>query len=173
MAKGRRPLPTAVKKLRGNPGKRPPNTLEPKPKLLAPKMPANLSGLAVDEWKEIVPLLIELGVLSQVDGKALAAYCECFAQWRRAMEEVEERGILIEEPIVALVSGEVVGYKIKRNPAVSMANDQLKLMKSYLVEFGLTPASRGRLKIEKPEGEADPMDAYLAAANQPAPDVVN
>jgi P27 family predicted phage terminase small subunit len=136
-------------------------------------MPANLSGLAVEEWKSIVPQLMELGVLSEIDGKALAAYCECFAQWRRAMEEVEERGILIEEPIVSRATEDVVGYKVKRNPAISIANDNLKLMKSFLVEFGLTPASRGRLKIEKPEGEADPMDAYLAAANQPAPDVVN
>lgn len=170
MAKGRRPLPTAVKKLRGNPGKRKLNAAEPKPKLVEPPMPANLTGLAVDEWKAIVPLLMDLGVLSQVDGKALAAYCETFAQWRRAMERVEELGILVEEPIIVGVgeNAEVVGTKYKRNPAITIANDNLKLMKSFLVEFGLTPASRGRLKIEKPNEEADPMDAWLQAGAVPA-----
>jgi P27 family predicted phage terminase small subunit len=166
---GRRPLPTAVKKLRGNPGKRPVNKAEPKPKSLAPKMPAGLPPLAIAEWKAIVPMLGELGVLTQVDGKALAAYCEYFAQWREALDEVRERGITVEEPIVKICGqeSEIIGYKYKRNPAVTIANDAAKLMKSFLVEFGLTPSSRGRLHIEgKPDGD-DPMDAYLRAGALP------
>ncbi len=169
MAKGRRPLPTAVKKLRGNPGKRKVNNAEPKPQAIAPTIPENLTGLAIAEWNEIVPLLMDLGVLTRIDGKALAAYCECFAQWRRAMEKVEDLGIMVEEPIVVFSNGEseVVGHKYKRNPAVTIANDNLKLMKSFLVEFGLTPAARGRLKIEKPDEGDDPMDAYLKASALP------
>jgi P27 family predicted phage terminase small subunit len=166
---GRRALPTAVKNLRGNPGKRPVNKAEPKPKSTAPAMPEGLPPLAIAEWKSIVPMLSLLGVLTEVDGKALAAYCEYFAQWREALDEVRTRGITLEEPITKTFgeTTEVVGYKYKRNPAVSIANDAAKLMKSFLVEFGLTPSSRGRLKIDAAPGEEDPMDAYLRAAALP------
>jgi P27 family predicted phage terminase small subunit len=133
-------------------------------------MPAGLPPLAVQEWKFIVPMLSRLGVLTEIDGKALAAYCEYFAQWRQALDEVRERGITLEEPIVKFTEGEpeIIGTKYKRNPAVTIANDAAKIMKSFLVEFGLTPSSRGRLRIEaKPEAD-DPMEAYLRAAALPA-----
>lgn len=166
---GRRPLPSAVKKLRGNPGKRKVNKAEPKPKSSAPEMPAGLPPLAIAEWKAIVPMLAQLGVLTEIDGKALAAYCEYFAQWRQALDEVRERGITVEEPIVKFADGEseIIGYKYKRNPAVSIANDAAKLMKSFLVEFGLTPSSRGRLRIDAKPDSDDPMDAYLRAGALP------
>lgn len=115
-------------------------------------------------------MLSRLGVLTEIDGKALAAYCEYFAQWRQALDEVRERGITLEEPIVKFTEGEpeIIGTKYKRNPAVTIANDAAKIMKSFLVEFGLTPSSRGRLRIEaKPEAD-DPMEAYLRAAALPA-----
>jgi P27 family predicted phage terminase small subunit len=166
---GRRPLPSAVKKLRGNPGKRPVNKKEPKPQVVAPKMPDGLTELAVGEWKAIVPMLERLGVLTEVDGKALAAYCEYFAQWRQAMDEVRERGITLEEPIIKFTEGEseIIGTKYKRNPAVTIANDAAKIMKSFLVEFGLTPSSRGRLRIESKPDADDPMEAYLRAGALP------
>ena len=132
-------------------------------------MPDGLPPLAVKEWNFIVPMLSQLGVLTEIDGKALAAYCEYFAMWRQALDEVRERGITLEEPIVKFTDEgpEVIGTKYKRNPAVTIANDAAKIMKSFLVEFGLTPSSRGRLRIEgKPDAD-DPLEAYLRAAALP------
>ncbi|HLZ08607.1 MAG TPA: phage terminase small subunit P27 family [Chloroflexota bacterium] len=159
---GRRPLPTAVKKLRGKPGHRALNTLEPVADVGEPPIPPDLPKLAVEEWKDIVPKLLRLKVLSDSDGKALAAYCFAYARWREAEEEVGRHGILIEEPVMGgpADNREVVGYKYKRNPAIQVVAEFLKIMKSYLVEFGLTPAARSRLRIEKPK-EADPLELYL------------
>jgi len=157
-------LPTGVKKLRGNPGKRPLNPDEPKPPAAEPKMPADLPALAQQEWKDIVPLLLKLNVLAEVDGKALAAYCYCFARWIQAEKEIADRGILIEEPIVRsdpdVGDDEIIGYKVKKNPAIPIVNEALRTMKAYLIEFGLTPAARSRMRIEKPK-DADPLDLYL------------
>jgi P27 family predicted phage terminase small subunit len=161
---GRRPLPTNVKKLRGNPGKRKLNDAEPKVETRPPEMPPDLPELAQTEWKAIVPLLLALKVLSEVDGKALAAYCFAYARWMQAESEIERLGIVVEEPILGGGQGEVrvvLGYRYKRNPAVGISHEALKLMKSFLIEFGLTPASRSRLKIEK-AAEMDPFDAYLS-----------
>ena len=169
MAKGsgRRPLPTAVKKLRGNPGKRKLNPAEPKLPSSEPVMPRGLSKVAAAEWRSIVPELVLLGVLTRVDGKALAAYCHCFARWFEAEKEVQDRGIIVDEPILGGTPNnrEIVGYRPKRNPAVSISNDALRLMRSYLVEFGMTPSSRTRIRIEKPEESEDPFEKFLQPAS--------
>lgn len=158
---GRRPKPTKLKKLGGNAGKRELNDKEPAPPIAPPEMPPGLSKLAQKEWKSIVPLLEPLGMLSLIDGKALAAYCHAYARWAQAEEEVERLGLIINETIFNK-DGEEVGYKYKRNPAVTISNDALKLMKSFLIEFGMTPAARSRLRVEKPPGEEkDPIDSFL------------
>jgi P27 family predicted phage terminase small subunit len=164
---GNNRLPTAIKKLRGNPGGRKLNEREPKLETKTPAMPPNLPDLAIAEWNSIVPALLRLGVLTELDGKALAAYCFSYARWQEAEAIVRERGVLLEEPIVSRETGEVIGSKFKKNPMISVSSDALKIMKAYLVEFGLTPATRSRLKIEQPK-EEDPLDAYLARKNSEA-----
>lgn len=166
---GRRPLPDAIKKLRGNPGKRKPTNNERDLAAIdgVPEMPDDLPELAQKEWKSIVPQLQLLGVLKAVDGKALAAYCYCFARWMQAEKEVERLGILVETSVVDEESGEVIHTQIKRNPAIAVIEKALMTMKAFLIEFGLTPASRSRLKIEAPKGP-DAMDAFLAGDNAPA-----
>jgi len=155
---GRRPLPTAVKKLRGNAGKRKLNDAEPKPKPGDPEMPEGLSAAAAAEWRSIAPELRQLGVLTKIDGKALAAYCHAFARWMEAEVEIRRLGIVVMEPIF---NGErFLGCKYKKNPAVTISETAQKIMKAFLVEFGMTPSSRSRVRIEKPT-EADPMDEFL------------
>jgi P27 family predicted phage terminase small subunit len=102
-----------------------------------PPMPKGLSRTARKEWNRIVPELEALGILGVIDGVALAAYCQNYARWIAAEAEIENRGILITTP-----NGD-----LKRNPAVGIAADAMKLMKSFLIEFGMTPSSRSRVKI--------------------------
>lgn len=153
--------PTALKLLTGNPGHRPLNLDEPKPDAGEPEMPRGMSPLARKEWRSIVPELLKLGVLSKIDGKALGAYCEAYAMWVKAHAEVKKYGLTIPSKAITK-SGEVVTTGYKRNPAVGIMNDALKIMKSYLGEFGLTPASRSRIKADKP-AESDPFADYLNA----------
>jgi P27 family predicted phage terminase small subunit len=164
---GRRPLPTAVKKLRGNPGKRKLDKSEPKVPAGAPEMPRDLPRAAAREWKRILPELRQLGVLSTIDRAALAAYCHAYARWFEAEKHVRRYGVVVKEQI--LLMGVPTGYvRIKKNPAVTVSEGAMKLMKSFLVEFGMTPSSRSRVRIEKPLSEADPIDAFLKAGSSPA-----
>ncbi len=157
------PKPTAIKVTEGNPGHRPLNTKEPKPELGEPIMPKHLCPVARKEWKTIVPELLKLNVLTVVDRAALAAYCECFALWERARREVAKNGITFTTKAVVKVGDkdEVIILGIKRNPAVAVCSEALRMMKSYLVEFGLTPASRSRLSVEQPPKDSDPMAAFF------------
>lgn len=52
--RGRKPKPTAMKVLEGNPGKRQLNSKEPKPVKKAPRCPNWLEDEAKKEWKRMV-----------------------------------------------------------------------------------------------------------------------
>ena len=52
--RGRRPKPTRLKMLTGNPGKRPLNGNEPRPAPAVPDCPAELGPLARTEWNRLV-----------------------------------------------------------------------------------------------------------------------
>lgn len=51
--RGRKPKPTAMKELEGNPGKHPLNTSEPKPNKKAPACPKWLEPEAKKEWRRL------------------------------------------------------------------------------------------------------------------------
>jgi P27 family predicted phage terminase small subunit len=156
----RRPLPTAIKRLRGNPGKRKLPTDEPQPELREPEMPDWIPELAKEAWRAIAPNLLRCGVLSAADGAALTAACVTYARWREAEEEITRLGQVISQPVLNK-KGKVSGYRRKANPAVAIANEANRIMRSYLCEFGATPASFGKVGgLEKPK-EPDPLELYL------------
>lgn len=93
--KGRKPKPTAIKLLEGNPGKRPLNKSEPKPKKGAPKCPAWLLPEAKKEWKRMAEQLELLGLLTAVDMTAFAGYCQSYARWKVAEEFITKHGLYI------------------------------------------------------------------------------
>src|SRR5690606_37247509 len=82
--RGRKPNPTALRRLNGNPGKRGYNHLEPVAPEGLPDCPPHLSELARAEWDRIAQVLYEMGVLTMVDRAALAAYCQAYARWAEA-----------------------------------------------------------------------------------------
>jgi P27 family predicted phage terminase small subunit len=149
--RGRKPLPTNLKLVRGNPGKRKTNPKEPKPKSGTPACAAHLNATARGEWKRVSKELRTLGLLTNIDRSALAAYCQTYARWSEAEKGIKETGLVIETK-----DGNVI-----QNPLVGIANTALKLMHKFLVEFGMTPSSRSRISVGKEESKADPAESYF------------
>lgn len=79
--KGRKPKPTALKMLAGNPGKRPLPKDEPKVSGIAEK-PAWLSEEAAKVWVELAPRTAALGLLSQHDAEQFGVLCTLAAEFR-------------------------------------------------------------------------------------------
>lgn len=52
-------------------------------------------------------------------------------------------------------------FLIKANPAVAMLADADRRFKSYLVEFGLTPAARTKVKVDGGEEKEDPLSQFF------------
>lgn len=117
-------------------------------------MPEELASIpaAVAEWERIIPELEAMKVLTVADRAAAAAYCFSYAVWWDAYKEVQDRGILIDEPVTDK-DGNEIGTRTKKNPACTEVATQLRIMRSYLVEFGLTPSSRSRLRVEGAKDE--------------------
>jgi P27 family predicted phage terminase small subunit len=93
--RGRKPVPTAIKQLHGNPGKRPLNLNEPKPAVALPSCPAHLSPSARAEWKRLARYMHDLGMISELDRAALAAYCQAWGRWVEAERRLKETPPLI------------------------------------------------------------------------------
>ena len=153
--RGRKPLPTALKKLEGDRGKgrRPINENEPKPPMGAIKCPSWLMPEAKKEWKRLAPSLEAMGLLTIWDIDSFSAYCQAYARWREAEEFITQHGSIFKTPS---------GY-VQQVPQVSIAQQNLKIMQSFCSEFGLTPASRARLYAQNGDkaDSDDPMEKVL------------
>ena len=150
--RGRKPKPTAIKQLEGNPGRRPLNNNEPKPDKKAPRCPAWLEEEAKKEWKRMSKILEQLGLLTEMDMAAFAGYCQAFARWKEAEEFISQHGTIIRTPN---------GY-LQQVPQVSIAQTNLKIMLKFCEQFGLTPSARSRIAAgENPEHDSDPMELIL------------
>lgn len=149
---GPSPTPTALRLLRGNPGKRPLNDREPKPKRGLPAMPAHVKAddEARREWQRMGKRLLALGLLTEIDRAAMAAYCVAWSRWVKAEEIVREWGLLVSGPHGSHA----------RNPALKVAADAMALMLRVLPQFGMTPSSRSRLHVDAAQ-EEDSFDQFL------------
>jgi len=153
---GRPPKPTALKLLEGNPGKRPLPESEPKPVPTAPKRPAWLTGEGKKMWERLAPQLEALGLLTQIDGEAFAAVCQCWKTFVECQRHLKKHGLTYVYINTLGAENEI------ERPQVKIGQKALDQFKSFCSEFGLTPSSRTRITIETPSGEIDPMEGLIS-----------
>ena len=140
--RGRKPKPSRLKLIAGNPGKRPLNPREPRPEAHVPTCPAHLNPSAKAEWKRLARQMYDLGILTDLDRAALAAYCQAYGRWVEAERKLKETPLLIKLPS---------GY-IQPSPWLAIANKQVELMHKYMGDLGLSPVSRTRVSTTTPPG---------------------
>ena len=155
MAKtGRKPKPTALKKLEGNPGRRPLNRMEPMPPVVQLKCPNHLLPEAKKEWKRLAPVLMDLGLLTAADAVPFEGYCTAYARWLEAQDEINKHGSIYKDN----------EGKIRPNPFIAIANQQMREIKSFAAEFGLTPSTRSAMianVMAAMKQNTDPMETIL------------
>lgn len=150
--RGRKPKPTALKTLEGNPGKRQLNVNEPKPLAKAPSCPKWLDPEAKKEWKRLSKKMEQIGILTEIDMAAFAGYCQAYARWKAAEEFISKHGSIVKTPS---------GYW-QQVPQVSIAQQYMKAMQKFAEQFGLTPAARSRIVADNTKTEyIDDMDKLL------------
>jgi P27 family predicted phage terminase small subunit len=153
--RGRKPKPTVIKELQGNPGRRPLPTNEPKFTSGIGDVPGWLDARAREVWELVASELGGLGMLQRVDSASLASYCQAVSMAEKAQGEVDEYGLTLSK---SDQNGNELRYK---NPAVGILKDSMLLIQKFASEFGITPASRGRVKAPEAKKEDDPLEEFL------------
>lgn len=166
MPRGRKPKPTVLKVLAGNPGKRPLNPSEPKPLAEAPRCPTWLDAEGKRKWKALVPELERLGLLTIVDGDTLAGYCQACAEFKFATEILKQEGRVCRVPVMGKEDGEVkvIAWRLSSHPAVHQQRSALALIRAFAALFGLDPSSRSRLSSPVSSEFDDPAEAFFRKA---------
>lgn len=108
-----------------------------------PRPPENLSDDEKAKWKAIVRELHPLGLVTTIDKDALSMYCVIFVRWQKAERMVRDKG-----EIIKTAAGNII-----QNPYLSIANRALDQLNKLGAEFGMTPSSRSRVKVEAPDAE--------------------
>ena len=141
--KGRKPLPSKIIDIKGAKGyhrKAADKESEPKPPSSIPDCPEHLSPEAQIEWVRMAANMEPLGILTNLDKAIFAMYCEAYANWAIATKITQVEG---------MITITKDGYPIQ-NPYFSIANKAKEQMLKALVEMGMTPSSRSRIKVDKP-----------------------
>ncbi len=146
MARGRRPKPTAKKKARGNPGKRPLNEAEPSYSV-GTSCPGWLPSDAKAEWKRVYPELKKAEVLTKVDRSTLVSYCLAWAEVKHLTEFLTKQKRMVVKTATT----------VKPFPEVALRNAAIHTMLKCASELGMTPSSRSRIQ----GAVADPEDPLV------------
>jgi P27 family predicted phage terminase small subunit len=101
---------------------------------LAP--PAHLNATASARWCEILAQHSVRRVLAREDRDLLALYCDVYARWCKAREQLDSMGLIVKG-----ADGKPIP-----NPYLAIADTCAKEMRLLLGELGLTPAARRRLQ---------------------------
>jgi len=128
---------------------------EPKPEVIRPSCPAWLAKEGKREWRRISKELEALGLLTRVDRAALAAYCQCYARW------VEAEAALVKQGGGMTLTCTTDKGNLIQHPAVGIANKAMAEMRSFLTEFGMTPAARTRINAKPLEDKGAKTKEFL------------
>ena len=159
---GRPTKPTRLKVIQGTyrEDRAPENEPQPEKVLKVPRPPTYLTKYALGLWKDLAGELTAQGMLTIIDMPALEACCEAYGQYRAAHEAVFRP----QDPKTGKRRNRTLAeYMEQRNsqtmPEYTAMTKAFNTFKSYLIEFGMTPASRGRISIpNSPEEETNTME---------------
>jgi len=135
--RGRKPVPTHLKVIRGNPGKRPLNHDEPVPVGDLSDAPDWMSETQRSGWNYAIEHA-PAGLLRKLDRSVLVAWTVAEDLHRRATEQVDKFGILTKAPHTGLPI---------QSPYLPIVNKQAALMMKAAEQLGFTPASRSRIQL--------------------------
>jgi len=146
MGKGRKNVPTKIKKMQGslNSSREIKNEMQVSTLNKLPDAPNWLTPLAQIEWRNVTNELLSLQMLHQIDLVLLAAYCNAISL------HIEMEQLLMEKGRVNHYYNEDGSLRHSQSkPEVKISNDSLANALKIAVQFGFTPSSRGSISAPK------------------------
>lgn len=134
---GRKPKPHVLKLLHGTADRKQAPKDIPQPPLGIGPPPKHLDKVAAQQWHLMAAKLADARMVANVDEEALAMYCENFALYLKALAQLRRHG-----PVAVNRWGAPI-----LSPWYTVSHRCQLRMQSLLVEFGMTPSSRARVKV--------------------------
>jgi len=160
--RGRKPVPTRLKVLHGNPGGRKLNIDEPVPREPLADAPETLTEEQAESWRYVMRHAPP-GLLRSLDRTLLTLWVQHEERHARAAAQVAEMGDMVKFPGIPMPMP---------NPYLRVMNQQALILIKLASEMGFTPASRARVASASAEGHpvSSPASVPLARSkNKPLP----
>jgi phage terminase small subunit len=138
-----------------------------------PDKPPTLMGEASKEWDRMVARLEIMQTLTKVDDAALYQYCQLFAETEGLTPESKRLLSLsrtlrrqlktVQGAAVVELAGEIIKVEQLRARTLQQLRSGHMAIRHYLIEFGMTPSARTRVKaLGARSGEPTPQDRLRA-----------
>ena len=148
----------------------------PEPQKGRPKSPKKLSGDALAEWNRMCDRLEAAGVLFTTDDAAIYQVAQHFAETEDLVRLRDETGAsieLLEENLHGIERSDLVScyQEITKLRALQAGytgkiRQGRALMRTMLNDFGLTPSSRGRVRVPEAPSDADPFAEFMEGPDE-------
>ena len=151
---GRKRTPDSIKEAKGT--KRPDRTNPnpPKPKVGLPKAPNWLNDEAKSIFRSIAGYLDEMQLAFPAHVKMLSILSMRLEQIERLSQFLDNNGDTYES-----INPKTGQTMVRAQPEVSLLSEAARHAQSLLAEFGLSPASMGKIQIPTSRGE-DPWEDF-------------
>jgi P27 family predicted phage terminase small subunit len=150
--RGRKPKPSKLRALDGNPGRRPINDREPQPTGPLVK-PDFVNGEAAKEWTRVIGAMPP-GLYTAADAPVLAVYCVAWVLFRNALAQVAREGMTAVGSMGQKTSHPSLATIAKQSEIIMRASDRL----------GMSPVARARLAMDDQTGGGSKFDGLLGGA---------
>ena len=135
--RGPKPTPRNLRLVKGTDRPSRMNDDEPILPVTIPDPPEHLGDRETDKFREMAAKLARMRVMSDADIDALAMYCVSWIRMIEADRRVAEMGEIVAAPKTRVPM---------QNPWLAISNKARAECRAILVEFGMTPSSRTRVK---------------------------
>lgn len=124
---------------------------EPAYSVEAPDPPASLGGDAKTEWDRLIPILVEKRLIARVDLAVLAGYCTLFGMVEQGRREIQSPDFRTTYMKITVDANGDEHEEPREHPALKSLRANMQLLRPYLTELGLTPATRAKVSpLEAP-----------------------
>lgn len=117
---------------------------EPPPLPGTPAAPEWMGEDAKREWRRIVPLLRQRGLLEVIDRAALTGYCTSWGDLAEATRILAEQGTTVLGP----------KGQLQMHPELRRLEKARQALRQFAQEFGLSPSARTRVRAAPPRDPA-------------------
>ena len=119
-----------------------------------PDVPDRLTGRSRKEFKKLGTILVNKGILTDLDMNLFEMYCVQFDIIDQAYKDIKAKGVMLEG-----------SRGMIKSPAFGVLKESIELQNRISAKFGFTPVDRAGIKIQT-KVKLDPLEVVMNLQNR-------